>query len=253
MPHQVEDVAGDLERDGFAVVPDVLTAGEIDAVRDAMRPEFELGFHGRNPFEGHSTQRVYCLVAKSRAFDRLILDPLVLELSEAVLGANFLLTATLAIKLEPGESAQDFHSDDGFYRLPRPRPPVSLSTLWAIDEFTDDNGATLLYPGSHRWGDGAPSGQVPDAVAATMTPGSVLLYYGTLIHAGGANTSAGERLGVSIQYTTAWARQQENFMMALGVDGARELPPRLQELIGYSIHPPFMGMIDGRHPKKLLT
>ena len=61
-----------------------------------------------------------------------------------------------------------------------------------------------------------------------------------------------DRLGISIQYAAAWARQQENFMMAIGVDGARALPPRLQELIGYSIHPPFMGMIDGRHPKKIL-
>ena len=86
-----------------------------------------------------------------------------------------------------------------------------------------------------------------------MSAGSVLVYYGTLVHAGGENTSNGNRLGISIQYATAWARQQENFMMALGVDGARDLPPRLQELIGYSIHPPFMGMIDGRHPKKLLT
>ena len=253
MSDRVADLAADLERDGYAVVPDVLDAAEISAVRDALAPAFELGFHGRNPFEGHSTQRVYCLVAKSRAFDRLILDPLMLDISDAVLGENFLLTATLAIKLEPGESAQDFHSDDAFYRIPRPRPPVSLSTLWAVDEFTAENGATLLYPGSHQWGDAAQRERVPEVVTATMMPGSVLVYYGTLIHAGGANTSDRDRLGVSIQYCAAWGRQQENFMMAFGVDGARELPSRLQELIGYSIHPPFMGMIDGRHPKKLLT
>ena len=242
----------DLERDGYAVVPSVLDAPEIAAVRAALAPEFAKGYRGRNPFEGHETQRVYCLVAKSRAFDRLILDPLVLEVTERVLGANFLLTATLAIKLEPGETAQDFHTDDGFYRVPRPRPPVSLSTLWAIDDFTAENGATLIYPGSHRWGDERPA-TFPDVVTATMPAGSVLVYYGTLVHAGGANRSSGERLGISIQYATAWARQQENFMMAIGVDGARALAPRLQELIGYSIHPPFMGMIDGRHPKKLLT
>jgi ectoine hydroxylase-related dioxygenase (phytanoyl-CoA dioxygenase family) len=127
-----------------------------------------------------------------------------------------------------------------------------VSTLWAIDDFTEHNGATLVYPGSHRWGDQPPA-SLPDAVTTTMTAGSVLVYYGTLVHAGGANQSSRERLGVSIQYAAAWARQQENFMMAIGVDGARALPPRLQELIGYSIHPPFMGMIDGRHPKKLLT
>jgi ectoine hydroxylase-related dioxygenase (phytanoyl-CoA dioxygenase family) len=252
MPEQLDRLTEELERDGYAVVPGVLNRAEIDAVQEALVPHFGMGMRGRNPFEGHDTQRVYCLVAKSRAFDRLILDPLMLDVSERVLGPNFLLTATLAIKLEPGESAQDFHYDDIFYRLPRPRETYSVSTLWAIDEFTPDNGATLVYPGSHRWGDDRPA-DVPKVATATMAAGSVLVYYGTLVHAGGANTSAANRLGISIQYATAWARQQENFMMALGIDGARELPPRLQELIGYSIHPPFMGMVDGRHPKKLLT
>jgi ectoine hydroxylase-related dioxygenase (phytanoyl-CoA dioxygenase family) len=243
-----------LERDGYVVVPDVLAAAEVDAVREALAPHFALGYRGRNPFEGHSTQRVYCLVTKSRAFDRLILDPLLLDVAQRVLGDNFLLTATLAIKLEPGETAQSFHFDDAFNRLPRPHPPYSLSALWAIDEFTEDNGGTLLYPGSHRWDERARRpDELPPVMTATMTPGSVLVYYGTLVHAGGANTSDGERLGISIQYATAWSRQQENFMMALGVDGARALPERLQELVGDSIHPPFMGMIDGRHPKKLLT
>jgi len=242
-----------LEEDGYAVVPDVLDPGEIGAVRDALAPHFSLGYRGRNPFEGHQTQRVYCLVAKSRAFDRLILDSLMLDVAQAVLGDNFLLTATLAIKLEPGETAQDFHFDDAFNRLPRPHPPYSLSTLWAIDEFTAENGATLLYPGSHRWDDTVKRSDLPPVRTATMAPGSVLVYYGTLVHAGGANVSTGERLGVSIQYATAWSRQQENFMIAVGVDGARALPERLQELIGYSIHPPFIGMVDGRHPKKLLT
>ena len=241
-----------LDRDGYAVIPDVLTRDEIMAVRDALTPEFAKGYRGRNPFEGHRTQRVYCLVAKSRAFDRLILDPTILEVTEQELGPNFLLTATLAIKLEPGETAQGFHWDDIFYKVPRPRPAISVSTLWAIDDFTENNGATLVYPGSHRWGD-APPAVLPDVVATTMPAGSVLVYHGTLVHAGGANRSEGERLGISIQYAAAWARQQENFMMAIGVDGARALPPRLQELIGYSIHPPFMGMIDGRHPKKFLT
>jgi ectoine hydroxylase-related dioxygenase (phytanoyl-CoA dioxygenase family) len=252
MPQTLDALAGELEEVGYAVVPDVLDGDEIAAVRSALAPHFALGLHGRNPFEGHETQRVYCLVAKSRAFDRLILDPLMLDVSERVLGPNFLLTATLAIKLEPGESAQDFHYDDIFYRLPRPRPTCSISTLWAIDDFTPENGATLVYPGSHRWGDDRPR-ELPDVATTTMSAGSVLVYYGTLVHAGGENASRGNRLGISIQYCSAWARQQENFMMALGIEGARALPPRLQELIGYSIHPPFMGMVDGRHPKKLLT
>src|SRR4051812_29603708 len=124
-PVMATDLMDQLEGVGYAVVPDVLGAEEIDAVRDALAPQFGLGYRGRNPFEGHHTQRVYCLVAKSRAFDRLILDPLMLDVAHRILGDNFLLTATLAIKLEPGETAQDFHFDDAFNRLPRPHPPYS--------------------------------------------------------------------------------------------------------------------------------
>jgi ectoine hydroxylase-related dioxygenase (phytanoyl-CoA dioxygenase family) len=248
---KTEDVIAQLDDVGYAVVPDVLTTDEIATVRDALAPHLDHGPRGRNPFEGYETQRVYSLVAKSRGFDRLILDPVVLDVTEHALGPNFLLTATLAIDLHPGQAAQDFHWDDIFYKIPRPRPTVSISTLWAIDDFNARNGATLIYPGSHRWGDQPPA-ELPPVVTADMPAGSVLVYAGTLVHAGGANTSDGCRLGVSIQYCTAWGRQQENFMMALGPDGARDLAPRLQELIGYSIHPPFMGMIDGRHPRKLL-
>jgi ectoine hydroxylase-related dioxygenase (phytanoyl-CoA dioxygenase family) len=245
------EILAELERQGYAVLPGVLTDDEVQVVRAALAPHLEQGPRGRNDFEGFDTQRVYCLVAKSRAFDRLILEPAVLDAAAHLLGENFLLTATLAIDLHPGQQAQQMHFDDAFYRIPRPRPPVSLSVMWAIDDFTGQNGATVIHPGSHRWSDGpwAPDG---DTVSATMTAGSALLYLGTLVHAGGANSTSQARLGVSIQYATAWARQQENFSLALGIEGARELPTRLQELIGYSIHPPFMGMIDGRHPRRLL-
>ena len=245
------ETLAELERQGYAVLPDVLTADEVRVVRDALAPHLEHGPSGRNEFEGFDTQRVYCLVAKSRAFDRLILDPAVLAAAEQVLGENFLLTATLAIDLHPGQASQQMHFDDAFYRIPRPRPAVSLSVMWAIDDFTTENGATVVHPGSHRWPDG-PWPLDGETVYATMSAGSALLYLGTLVHAGGANTTSQPRIGVSIQYATAWARQQENFSLALGIDGARDLPTRLQELVGYSIHPPFMGMIDGRHPRRLL-
>ena len=233
---------------GYAVVEDVLRDEEIETVRAALAPHLEHGPRGRNPFEGYDTQRVYCLVAKSRGFDRLVLDPMVLDVTERALGPNFLLTATLAIDLHPGESAQDFHWDDIFYKIPRPRPPVSISTLWAIDDFTTDNGATLIYPRSHNWGDVFPA-QLPDVVAAEMPAGSVLVYAGTVVHAGGANTSDACRLGVSIQYCAAWARQQENFMMAIGTDGARAArtsPARTHRLQ----HPPAVHGDDRRPPSE---
>ena len=138
-----------------------------------------------------------------------------------------------------------------YYAFPVLAPTIAADTGWPMATTTAAFSTGLVVSALV----GIWSGRLLDRIGPrpVMTAGSVLVYYGTLVHAGGANRSDGERLGISLQYAAAWARQQENFMMAIGVEGARSLPPRLQELIGYSIHPPFMGMIDGRHPKKLLT
>ncbi len=117
-------------------------------------------------------------------------------------------------------------------------------------DFTEDNGATRIVPGSHRW-----NGNRPDESAAQpviMPAGSLLIFLGTLYHGGGENRSSGTRLGLTIQYCPPWARQQENFILGVPAGEVPELSPRIQELIGYGIHPPFMGHVDGRHPLKAL-
>jgi ectoine hydroxylase-related dioxygenase (phytanoyl-CoA dioxygenase family) len=246
------DVLAEIAERGYAVVDGALTPDEVARVRAALEPHLDAGPFGRNDFEGFFTKRVYGLPAKSRAFDRLIEDPLVLEVAEELLGEGFLLTALLAIDIHPGENAQDLHFDEAFYSsLPRPRPPVSMSTLWALDDFTPENGATVMIPGSHAWADERPG---PDAelVPLVMPAGAVAIYPGTLWHAGGANTSDRRRLGVSLQYVVSWARQQESYLLELPPDKARELSPRVRELVGYSIGPAFMGHVDGRHPAKLI-
>ena len=249
VPNALLDV---IEDQGYAVLENALSATDVGAVRDALAPHLGEGPFGRNDFEGFRTKRVYSLPAKSRAFDRLIEDERVLDVAGGLLGPNFLLTAALAINLGPDETAQDLHYDEAFYYgLPRPRRPLSLSTLWAIDDFTAENGGTLIAPGSTHWGDGRPDPSV-ELVPLEMPAGSVAIYPGTLWHAGGANTTDRFRLGISIQYVVAWARQQESYLLAVPPEMAKELSPRLRQLLGYSIHPPFMGHVDGRHPEKML-
>jgi ectoine hydroxylase-related dioxygenase (phytanoyl-CoA dioxygenase family) len=240
-----------LDQQGYAVVEGAVAPEELAAVREALAPHLSSGPYGRNDFEGFMTQRVYSLPVKSRAFDRLIEDEAVLAVAENLLGADFLLTAALAINLGPGETAQGLHYDEAFYSLPRPRPPLSLSAIWAIDDFTADNGGTLLVPGSHRWGDEGLA-QRPEVVPLEMPAGSVALYPGTLWHAGGANVTDRFRLGISIQYVVSWARQQESYLLAVPPETARSVSPRLRALLGYSIGPAFMGHVDGRHPEKLV-
>src|SRR5262249_13218732 len=108
---------------------------------------------GRNAFEGTRTERIYTLVARARVFWRIALDARIIALCERFLRPGFLLTASQAIRINPDETPQPFHTDDAFYTIPRPRRMISLSTIVAVDAFDAENGATEVVPGSHRWDD----------------------------------------------------------------------------------------------------
>jgi ectoine hydroxylase-related dioxygenase (phytanoyl-CoA dioxygenase family) len=250
---------------GFVVLRDVLDASEVDALRAALQPYLDLQLRGRNNFEGERTRRVYSLVGRGAVFERTAEHPAVLGLLDALLHPGYLLTASQAICIGPGETPQPIHYDDTFYTLPRPRPAVSVSTIWALDDFTARNGGTEVIPGSHAFSDAqvATTYDVdPDApddasLVAQLAPvemraGSLVLFAGTLLHRGGANRTAAPRRAFSHQYCEPWARQQENFMLSVPRERVRAMSPRLRQLIGYSIHPPFMGQLAGRHPEKSL-
>jgi ectoine hydroxylase-related dioxygenase (phytanoyl-CoA dioxygenase family) len=251
---------------GFVILENLLDRGEVEALRSALQPYLELGFQGRNNFEGERTQRVYSLVGRGAVFERTAEHPLVLAMLDALLRPGYLLTASQAICIHPGETPQPLHYDDPFYTLPRPRPAVSVSTIWALDDFSAIGGGTEVIPGSHVWGDeqvastyqNDPDIPIDEALAARleaveMPAGSLVLFAGTLLHRGGANRSNATRRAFSHQYCEPWARQQENFLVSIPRERARAMSPRLRQLIGYSIHPPFMGQIAGRHPEKALA
>ena len=250
-PALVDRVVADLDRDGYAVVESLLSADEATAVRDGLRDVLDRTPTGRNDFEGFNTRRIYALFAKTRAFDALATHPLLLGVLDRVLGASYQLSAPTGIEIGPGEKAQVLHTDDAIYPLPRPHPEVVLNTMWALDEFTVENGATRLVPGSHRWTDRWPTEQEA-TVTVTMPAGSVLFIAGTLWHGGGANQTDRTRLGVLLEYAAGWLRPQENHVIAVPPDVVATLDPRLQELLGYGIYPPFVGYVDGRHPRRIL-
>jgi len=251
-PALVDRVVADLERDGYAVVESLLNADEATTVRDGLREVLDRTPTGRNDFEGFSTRRIYALFAKTRAFDPLATHPLLLGVLDRVLGASYQLSAPTGIEIGPGEKAQVLHTDDGIYPLPRPHPEVVLNTMWALDNFTEANGATRVVPGSHRWTDRLPV-DPDETVTVAMPIGSVLFIAGTLWHGGGANSTDHPRLGVLLEYAAGWLRQQENHVVAVPPEVVATLEPRLQELLGYGIHPPFVGYVDGRHPRRVLN
>ncbi len=247
----VDRVVDGLDRDGCVVVERFLSPAKVQELIDELAPFRESTPEGRNDFEGFDTRRVYALFAKVRGFDELAIDPLLLGVLDRVLGEHQ-LSGPVAIDVGPGETAQGLHRDDAVYPVPWPHQQLVVNTMWALDDFTPDNGATEIVPGSHRT---APTERPLDSevVTATMPAGSVMFYVGTVWHAGGANRTDERRLGVVLEYCASWLRAQENHVTAVPVDVVRTLPPRLQELLGYNVHPPFLGYVDGRHPRRSLA
>lgn len=241
-----------LARDGHVIVENVIPAEECETLKEEMNGLFEHDA-GRNNFEGFRTQRLYALIQKTLSCNPWIELPLALGLAEHVLGANPLLSQAQIINIRPGEAAQPYHVDDGFYPWPRPRPALGAATIFALDEFTEENGATVVIPGSHLWDDKRPTEKdKAGAVKAVMPQGSMLFFLGTTWHHGGANESDAPRMCLTAQYCAPWCRQQENYSLSISRERVRRCSPRIRQLLGYSIHKPFMGMVDGKHPLRLL-
>ncbi|MEM9599419.1 MAG: phytanoyl-CoA dioxygenase family protein [Pseudomonadota bacterium] len=241
------------DRDGYVIIENVLDADRVQRIRTALNPH--LIKTGRNDFEGLRSHRVYALVDKGpELFGALATHPLALSFVERELGASCLLSAMLAIQLLRDETVQDWHCDDEQIAVPRPRPAYGVSTFWAIDDTTEENGATEIIPGSHLWGPDMPrpDGDHPDRIKATMPSGSLMIAKGNLYHRGGANRTDSPRLIITPQYCPGWARPLENMSLAVDQKKVARMPKRLRELLGYNIHAAFMGYVDGQHPDRVL-
>ncbi len=266
-----DDWYEEYEDRGYVIFEGIMPTEDVEAARAALAPY--LTKTGRNDFEGFKSNRVYSLLTKApEVFAPMAMHPLALAFSERELGSSCLLSAMLAINLHPGETVQDWHIDDDHIQIPLPRPAYGVSTFWTIDPMTEENGATEIIPGSHRWGERQipeidqqaihdPAGRDAaidpkpraDAIKATMPAGSLMVAKGTLWHRGGANLSDKPRLIVTPQYCPGWARPLETMLLTLSKEQARALPKRVRELAGYSIHGMFMGYTDGAHPEKTLA
>jgi ectoine hydroxylase-related dioxygenase (phytanoyl-CoA dioxygenase family) len=254
IPSVISKAVDDIHLNGYAVIPNALSAGAVERIRKALTPWLRGEHLGRNDFEGHKTERVYALLAKTPEVAAVVEHEVVLGINDALLPKNYLLSAVLAINLHPGETPQRFHLDGGDSSLPvpRPHPPIGVSAMWAFDDFTDSNGATEVIPGSHAWDDTRQPTE-GEAVTVTMPAGSVLVFGGNLLHRGGANVTGQCRLGISPQYCPPYLRQLENMTLAVPPATAAQYSERVQALLGYSVDAPgFRGHVDGRHPRLLI-
>jgi ectoine hydroxylase-related dioxygenase (phytanoyl-CoA dioxygenase family) len=247
----VEDVLDRLSKDGYATIPDAINEEQVCWARTELEAQLGVTPTGRDGFEGFRTRRIYGLFGKTRSLDALAVHPVVLGVLDSVLN-HYQLSAPTGIAIGPGEAAQPLHPDDGIYPLPRPHAEVVVNVMWPLQDFTAANGGTRIVPGSHRWIDERADEATP-TVTVEMPAGDALIYLGSAWHGGGANRTETDRLGVVLHYAASWLRPVENHVLVVPPSVAAALDPRLQELLGYNIHPPFIGYVDGRHPRKLLS
>ena len=222
---------------GCVVVERLAPAEQLDRVAAELEPHLRATAPGADEFTGRNTRRTGALLARSPSFRDLAAHPLVLGALDRVLGdhaTSYQLHLTQVIEIGPGEPAQLVHRDQwafDFFSFPAGFE-VECHTMWAMDDFTEENGATRVIPGSNHWADKLRPG-LDQTVPAEMPKGSVLLYLGSIYHGGGANRSAHARRGINVGYTLSWLRQEENQYLACPPEIARELPDDLARLAGY--------------------
>jgi ectoine hydroxylase-related dioxygenase (phytanoyl-CoA dioxygenase family) len=249
-PSHLERIA----RDGYTLVPNVFSAAEADALLSELaRLERELAIEfATGSFEGRRTKRVYNLLAHGARFEAIPERARVLPVVEGVLDRGCLVSSLSSIAIHPGEVAQPIHADDQAIPLPKPHVPTVCNTMWALTDFTEENGATRLIPGSHLRDHSPAYGSEYASIPAEMPRGSVLVWHGSLWHGGGANRSGAVRVGIAMNYCAGWVRQQENQQLGIPRETARRFSPRLKELIGYAPYRDLIGHIDKRSPLELL-
>ena len=233
----IETILEILDEDAGLIIDNFLSDQNIESIKNDLKPYLNVTRNGQDEFTGFETKRVGALMARSKTCQDLALDPLINQMAESFLGPHcesYQLHFTSAIQIGPGESSQILHRDRGVWGGYIPRKiETQFSTVWAINDFTKENGATQVVPGSHKWHkDREP---LPEEIAyAEMGAGSVFIYTGSVLHGGGTNVTEQPRLGVFLHYAPSWLRQEENQYLSCPPEVAKNFSPELRSLIGYS-------------------
>ena len=252
-----EEISDLLRAHGAVIIERLVDASVCDRLAAELQPWLEATPTGADAFSGHNTRRTGALLTRAPASAELVAHPLVLDVVDRTLWpkkTTFQLHLTQSIAIGPDSPAQMLHRDHWcFDFFPFPRDvDVEVSTIWALTDFTEANGATRVVPDSHRTPDDVKY-TYEQTAAAEMPRGSVVLYLGSTVHAGGANRTDTTRIGINVDYVLGWLRQEENQYLSYSLDEVRAMPERLQRLLGYEVGAYALGYIDGgRSPMELV-
>jgi hypothetical protein len=244
-----------LERDGFLVLKNLLSEEMVEALARELEPWLQATPRCQGDFYGWKTTRLGGLLSKAATTQKLALYPRVLGIAQSMLKAScdcIQLNLTQVTRIHPGERAQVPHRDEEMWPPQGQIRPWLINVMWAVSDFTQENGATRLWPGSHR----ASLDRDLDScasIAVEMPKGSACIFLGSLTHGAGANVSCAPRTGVIISYCLGWLRSYENQYLAYPRETARSFAPELLRLIGYQMHRPNLGGWEGQDPIAYLS
>ena len=242
-----EEIHAILARDGALIIDELASHETIDAIAAEMEPFIDATPVGADDFTGRNTTRTGALIARSPASRQLVQHPLILDVTGRLLdrAKNFQVHLTQVISIGPDSPGQSIHRDQwafDFFEFPSDYH-VQCNTIWAMTDFTEENGATRLIPGSQEWENDL-GHSVDETVPAEMSKGSCLFYTGKVYHGGGENRSTMTRRGLNLTYCVAWLRQEENQYLSCPPDIAEALDDELLRLMGYRVGAYALGYID---------
>jgi len=259
-----------LLQDGAVIVEELIGSDTLRQLNDELTPDLERAQPDRqflNPalewFFGKHTRHLTAVSSRSRTFATDVLcHPTFLAVCDEVLSpscASYQLNLAHVLDRGPGAEAQLLHRDELVWvHFPKPHPELQVASMIALVDFTKENGATMIVPGSHRW-EAERTAEEDEIAVAEMSAGSAAIYLGSTLHGGGANQSADQwRRGMHLSYVLGWLRTEENHYLATPPEVARSLPPEAQELLGYAAHDAlavaggYLGALDLRDPAEML-
>jgi ectoine hydroxylase-related dioxygenase (phytanoyl-CoA dioxygenase family) len=226
-----------VQTEGALVLENAVSVEQVDRTLEELMPYVEATPPGDDEFTGRRTRRTGALVARSQACRDLIMNAGVHASAKQFLAPwceRIQLHLSQVISIGPGQTAQAIHRDRWAWGTHLKGVEPQFNTIWALTDFTKENGATQVVPGSVSWPDNRKI-QDDEICQAEMSKGSVLMYSGSVFHGGGENRSDHTRLGLNLTYTLGWLRQEENQYLSCPPEIAKTLDPELQELIGYSM------------------
>jgi ectoine hydroxylase-related dioxygenase (phytanoyl-CoA dioxygenase family) len=242
------DVADELKATGAVILSNQAKPETCDTIASDLRDYFDSeGKYSENDFNGYKTLRLSAILARSRASADLIGDARVMSIIDEVLlnhCINYRIGSTTGIEIQPGEAAQILHRDDSMYPMRVTGMEWQVGVMWALNDFTVENGATQVVPGSHKWLEDRDVGPT-EVVQHDMPKGSALLYMGSTLHGGGENRSNAPRMGLINTYSLGWLRQEVNQYLTIPKDIAQSYPDHIQRLIGYQTHGSHLGWYPG--------